>query len=175
LDKETDNQRLGLTLSVLPDESEGLDSTSDHDQPSVVRFTVGGSSFAVGVEFTEGVVDCPRISPLPAPPEGIIGVVSVRGRITVVMDLSLSVDLGVGRRRLILLKGDAQLGLLADRIDGVFPLPAAPKKSRGRRKNQLKVAGTRSGAKRWPTITYLRTDADRIPVLDIERLTMVGS
>ena len=56
---------------------------------------------------------------LPGPPDGVIGVTSVRGKMTVVMDLSLKANHKDEKRRLVLLKGDAQLGLLADHIDGV--------------------------------------------------------
>jgi chemotaxis signal transduction protein len=47
---------------------------------------------------------------------------------TVVMDLGLKANGHSSRRRLILVKGDAQLGLLADRVDGVLALK--PKKVR---------------------------------------------
>src|SRR5882762_9536742 len=58
---------------------------------SVLMFEVGGAHFAIGVETTEGVVECPRTTPLPGPPDGVVGLTSVRGRMTVVMDLGLEI------------------------------------------------------------------------------------
>lgn len=91
------------------------------DSLSVIVFNVGSDTFAVNVDHTEGVVDCPGISPLPGASEAVVGVTSVHGRITIVMDLSF------GRRspergRLILMRGDGQLGLLADSVEGVMGL-----------------------------------------------------
>src|ERR1051325_6667379 len=59
------------------------------DVVSLLTFEIGRKEFAIGVEHREGVVDCPRISPLPNSPDGMAGVASVRGRMTLVMDLSI--------------------------------------------------------------------------------------
>src|SRR5258705_4370406 len=111
----------------LPLELEAPDS--DEGKSPVVTllmFEVGGAHYAIGVENTEGVVDCPRTTPLPGPPDGVVGLTSVRGRMTVVMDLGLEIRQEPVKRRLILVKGEAQLGLLADRVEGVIALE--PKK-----------------------------------------------
>ena len=88
-------------------------------QISVLIFEVGDRSFAINVENTEGVVYCNRVSPLPGAPDGILGITSVRGRITLVADLNTISAARSGRLRLILLKGESQLGLIADRFDTV--------------------------------------------------------
>ncbi len=93
------------------------DSESGH--VSALIFEVGDRSFAINVENTEGVVYCGRVSPLPGAPDGIVGVTSVRGRITLVADLNMNSSTRSGRLRLILLKGDSQLGLIADKFDAV--------------------------------------------------------
>src|SRR5258706_10107517 len=85
---------------------------------SVLMFEVRGSAYAIGVENTEGVVDCPRITPLPRPPDGVAGLASVRGKMTVVMNLGSKRSDEQIKQRLILVKGSAQLGLVADRIEG---------------------------------------------------------
>src|SRR5215211_9062 len=63
------------------------------DLVSVLLFEIGRKAFAIGVEHTEGVVDCPRVSPLPNSPDGMAGIASVRGRMTLVIDLSLVANL----------------------------------------------------------------------------------
>src|SRR6266481_4439454 len=114
--------RTRISIPSIPLEL-GSPGTDDEktEHVSVLMFEVGGSSYAIGVENTEGVVDCPRITPLPRPPDGVAGLASVHGRMTVVMDLG-SGSSDELKQRLILVKGNAQLGLLADRIEGVRAL-----------------------------------------------------
>ena len=134
---------------------------------SVLMFEVGGAPYAMGVEHTEGVVDCPRITPLPNPPDGVAGIASVRGRMTVVVDLGLKGGQEAARRRLILVKGDAQLGLLADRVEGVLLLE--PKKVRpvAHGKESLTQQQAEFG---WPARSYFKSGRQRVPILDLERL-----
>src|SRR5580704_13139772 len=127
----------GTKLQPTSDHSsiQGIQSSDssqyDPNSVSVVLFSIGRRALAIAVENTEGVVDCPHISPLPSAPDAIVGVVSVRGRITLVLDASLEGTLQANRepsrewkRRLILLRGDAQLGLQADQIQTVLSLGA---------------------------------------------------
>ena len=154
-------------MAAFPLELEQDASEGKHEVVSVLMFEVGGMPYAVGVEHTEGVVDCPRVTPLPNPPDGVAGITSVRGRMTVVMDLGLRVGEPPLRRRLILVKGDAQLGLLADRIEGVIALE--PKKVRpvAHGKDSLTRQHAEFG---WPARSYFKNVRQRVPILDIERL-----
>lgn len=163
--KPKTNSRLGM---VLPLELAVADSERDKAEViSVLMFEVGGAAYAIGVEQTEGVVDCPRITPLPSPPEAVAGLTSVRGRMTVVMELgSNSVEQPV-KRRLILVKGDAQLGLLADRIEGVVGLE--PKKLRPLEKSKERVTAQRPPLG-WPAKSYFKRGKRSVPLIDVERL-----
>jgi chemotaxis signal transduction protein len=138
------------------------------DLVSVLMFEVGGAPYAIGVEHTEGVVDCPRITPLPNPPDGVAGIASVRGRMTVVMDFGPGLSEQPLRRRLILVKGDAQLGLLADRVEGVLALE--PKKVRpvAHGKDSLTLERAKFG---WPAGSYFKSGRRRVPILDVDRLS----
>jgi len=150
----------------LPDP--GKDEGKD-DRVSVLVFDIGGETYAIGVEGTEGVVDCPRTSPLPSPPDGIVGVASVRGKITVVMDLSLGAAQRDDRRRLILLKGDAQLGLLADRVEGVLSLAPRQIRPAGKR-NQNSQGGAIVESEVWPSQNYFKSEGREVPIIDTSRL-----
>jgi purine-binding chemotaxis protein CheW len=136
---------------------------------SVLVFSIGDETYAIGVESTEGVVDCPRVSPLPSPPDGIIGVASIRGKITVVLDLSMRAPQREDRRRLILLRGDAQLGLLADRVEGVLSL--TPKQVRpASKRNRNPQAGAAIADEVWPSQSYFKSEGREVPIIDTGRL-----
>ncbi|HJQ67972.1 MAG TPA: chemotaxis protein CheW [Blastocatellia bacterium] len=154
-----------LPLGVLP-----LDLAGEKpgervtDQISFLAFEVGGEAFAIGVEHTEGVVDCPRVTPLPGPPDGVIGVTSIRGKMTVVMDLSLAAMQKDEKRRLVLLKGDAQVGLLADYVDGVLAIKPDEVRSPEPRE------ATDGPPKSWLTDKYIESRGRDVTVIDGERL-----
>jgi chemotaxis signal transduction protein len=140
------------------------------DQVSFLAFEVGDQAFAIGVEHTEGVVDCPRVTPLPGPPDGIIGVTSIRGKMTVVMDLSLRANQKAEKRRLVLLKGDAQLGLLADHIDGVVVMKPDEIRSVQSRKTGVGLEPRAGSQKAWLTDNYIKSRGKNVAVIDGERL-----
>jgi purine-binding chemotaxis protein CheW len=139
------------------------------DVVSVLLFEIGGDFFGIGVEHTEGVVDCPRLTPLPSAPDGMIGVTSVRGRMTLVIDLSLKANPGEGKPRLILLKGESQLGLLAERVEGILALE--PEKL-GKRKSPDKSAGP-AGEELWAAAAQFKHDGRIVPLLDVARLAEI--
>jgi chemotaxis signal transduction protein len=163
------NARARLPMATLPLEF-GIPGPADDktELVSVLVFEVGGGRYAIGVENTEGVVDCQRIAPLPGPPDGVAGLTSVRGRMTVVMDLSLEMSQEPAKRRLILVKGDAQLGLLADRVEGVLALE--PKQVRPVAHGKYDLTAQRAKFD-WPAKSYFKSGRLRIPILDIERLS----
>ena len=136
---------------------------------SVLTFTLNDELLAIRVEHTEGVVECPRISPLPSPPDPIIGVASVRGRMTVVIDLSLNRGRRAAKRRLILIKGEAQIGLLADRVEGVTALSRNKVRavSKG---NSSRQDRTSKGELDWLTTSFFKSDGVRVPIIDVQRL-----
>ncbi|HKY04484.1 MAG TPA: chemotaxis protein CheW [Blastocatellia bacterium] len=154
---------LGL---VRPDD----DSKADGDLESVLVFEIDGQLYSIAVENTEGVVHCPRISPLPSPPDGIVGVASVRGRITVVVDLSMKSNPKPSKQRLILLKGEAQLGLLADRLEGVVGLaPKQMKKSPARKKGEPAEVAKLD----WPVRSFFKHAGRDVPVIDTVQLNEI--
>ncbi|MFY9558253.1 MAG: chemotaxis protein CheW [Blastocatellia bacterium] len=135
---------------------------------SVLLFEVGGAPYAIAVEQTEGVVDCPRVTPLPGPPDGVVGLTSVRGRMTVVMNLDSSASELAIKRRLILVKGDAQLGLLADRVEGVVALEKKKLRPLAHGKDSLTAQRATFG---WPATGYFKNGGRRVPIIDVERLS----
>ncbi len=94
------------------------------------------------------------------------GVASVRGRMTLVMDLSLKANQNVGKWRLILIKGEAQLGLLAERVEGVIALDA----DKLRHVDKMPTRAKTSEESNWPARSYFTSDDRRVPIIDVERL-----
>lgn len=161
-------KKTGVKVGPLPLELiSTFEPTGASDQISVLMFATGGQVFSIGVEHTEGVVDCPRISPLPGPPDGIIGVTSVRGRMTLVMDLNVAGNQPVTKRRLILVKGEAQLGLIADHVEGVLALERKQVRAVG-----IKEDKSRDGSEPvWPAKSYFKRDGRRVPIVDLDKLS----
>ncbi|HET9531834.1 MAG TPA: chemotaxis protein CheW, partial [Blastocatellia bacterium] len=119
-----DRERLSQSLLIELPHSEAEGGTPGG--LSLLVFGIGDEKFAIEVDHTEGVVDCPRLTPLPSPPDGMIGITSVRGRMTLVLELGSETGQKPSKRRLILLR-DAQLGLIADHIEGIVSLDTASK------------------------------------------------
>jgi chemotaxis signal transduction protein len=159
-------EKTRLAVSSLPLELGAPQLQDDKSEfLSVLLFEVGGAAYAIGVESTEGVVDCPRITPLPGPPDGVAGLTSVRGRMTVVLHLGTGQIEAETKQRLILIKGDAQLGLLADRVEGVVALE--PKKVRPVPGGKSRIS---EHAFERTATSYFKSGGKRIPIIDVDRL-----
>jgi len=168
--KEKPAEKTVIKVGPLPLELISTPATGrETSQVSVLMFSTNDHWFSIGVEQTEGVVDCPRVSPLPNPPDGIVGVTSVRGRMTLVMDLSLASSQPASKRRLILVKGEAQLGLLADHVEGVLALE--PKQLRAIDARIDRASNARAIEATWPARFYFKSEGHRVPIIDIERLS----
>lgn len=166
--EENDYLRLGvIPLEVAATAGED----AGKDQVSVLVFEVTDERYAIVVEHTEGVVDCPRLTPLPSAPDGVVGITSVRGRITLALDLSSAAIQRADRRRLILLKGDAQLGLLADRVSAVVALN--PKKIKKLAANDEPPGSQKSTDSRSTglAVSYFMHESHRVPIIDVNKLT----
>ncbi|MGH9759928.1 MAG: chemotaxis protein CheW [Blastocatellia bacterium] len=146
---------------------------NDPDAVSVLLFSLEDRRFAVAVENTEGVVECPKITPLPSGPDGIIGITSVRGRMTLVVDASLNEAKQAGKRRLILLRGEAQLGLIADQVHDVVTLDRSDVKPMPERRVSRRLLGGTAGGKQNIVLAkeYVRAGGRRVPIMDLELLS----
>jgi chemotaxis signal transduction protein len=169
MSEKKDKPKANLEVAPIPSALTGLEPVdAPIDAVSVLLFEIGSESFGIGVEQTEGVVDCPRITPLPSAPDRLIGVASVRGRMTLVMDLSGKANSGEYKRRLILLKGESQLGLLAERVEGVIALE--PEKVRKRKGDDKAAHG---GESRRAAPEHFKHEGRLVPLLDAARLAEV--
>jgi chemotaxis signal transduction protein len=101
-------------------------SEPDDGATPLLVFEVAGTELAVDASEVEAVTRAAHIAPVPFGPPAVLGIASVRGRMRIVLDA------GGARPEtaafLLVLHGDGQLALLADRVTGVrrVPLGDAP-------------------------------------------------
>jgi purine-binding chemotaxis protein CheW len=104
-----------------PDETERLE---------VLAFTLAGEAYGVETRHVREVCQLKDLTAMPCTPPFVAGVMSLRGRILAIIDLRKVFELpakGLTElNRVIVLKGgENELGLLADSIDGVRPVPTS--------------------------------------------------
>jgi purine-binding chemotaxis protein CheW len=133
-------------------------------QLSFLVFDIGDEFFALAVEHIEGVVDCSRIAPLPSPPDAVVGVTSARGRMTLVMNLSANNLQSDSRQRLVLLKGESQVGLLADHIEDVITISAEEIDIFNKRAVEKTLKSRRIGSH------YFKNRRRMVSIIDFEKL-----
>lgn len=93
------------------------ESSPGEERGAFVHFERCGRQFVVDAASVEAIVKMPAITPLPYPPEGVAGVAPVRGRIRIVV--CVAGEPGADAARLVVLNGEDQLALAADRVIGV--------------------------------------------------------
>jgi purine-binding chemotaxis protein CheW len=99
-------------------------ATSAKDRLAVVTFELAGEHYAIEVSHVREVHALKELTPVPCTPPFILGIVNVRGQILTVIDFKEFVGLpkqGISdmNKVIIVRDGDMQLGILADRVDGM--------------------------------------------------------
>lgn len=145
--------------------------TQRQDAPRETRelfvLTAGGQLFAVGVEEADGVAEGLTPAPLPRAPASVLGVVSVRGRMrTLLYPPALFADIQAHAREdatttgtprfVVALRGDEQLALAADAVEGVVTINS----------DSLSM----SDADDSPLTATLEHEGRRVQLLDTSRL-----
>lgn len=94
----------------------------------VVEFLLAHERYALDASFVREVCPLREITPLPATPAFVLGIINVRGQIVSVIDLKKFFDLpqtGLTdfNKVIVLRDGPMEFGLLADAVAGVHRLP----------------------------------------------------
>lgn len=89
----------------------------------ILAFSIAGESYGVEICYVREVCRLRELTPLPCTPRFVAGVVILRGRVLVIIDLRSYFELpaaGLGELDHIIVMGDqaSEFGLLADSIDG---------------------------------------------------------
>ena len=92
-----------------------------------LAFVVNDETFALPLQAVREILKPPPVTPVPRAKHEVIGIISVRGRITTVLDLRRRLRVaerpsGKHTRVLLVDGGDEVLGLLVDRVLQVYRL-----------------------------------------------------
>ena len=113
----------------------------------------GGQTFAVRAEEAEGVAERPDPAPLPHAPAAVLGVVSIGGRMYTLLDPpALLAGPGAGGRGgpprfAVALRGDEQLALAAESLEGPLEVPADAPRPHDQPPPPLRAALEHEGAR----------------------------
>lgn len=96
----------------------------------LLPFTIGDRTFAVFTEQVDGTAEGKPFARLPRAPDGVIGVVCVRGRMLTILDPTAALEGEASRWQstlpyVIVLRGDEQLGLAAQTCRDTITISAA--------------------------------------------------
>jgi purine-binding chemotaxis protein CheW len=102
-------------------------SRNDQTQYEFLAFKLASETYALPLAGVQEILKPPRISKVPRAPYEVLGIVSVRGRVTTVIDLRRRLRLVEGKldkntRVLLVDAGDEILGLLVDAVLQVYRL-----------------------------------------------------
>ncbi len=91
---------------------------------AVVEFELAGEHYGIELSHVREVHALRELTPVPCTPSFILGIVNVRGQILTVIDFKELVGLpkqGISdmNKVIIVRDGDIELGILADRVDGI--------------------------------------------------------
>jgi len=98
-----------------------LARVSGENVRELLAFVVGEETYALALDAVREILKPPPVTPVPRSPRDVLGVISVRGRITTVIDLrrrlgAVIAELDKHSRVLLVDDGDEILGLLVDRV-----------------------------------------------------------
>jgi purine-binding chemotaxis protein CheW len=133
------------------------------DLIEVVEFTLSGETYAVRTSDIREVHNLKDVSRIPSTPAFIVGVISLRGQIIVVIDILRFFELphaefSVFNKVVIVEKGDIVLGIIADEVTGVRQIEQSTIHP-----SLATLAGKRAKFLRGIT-------TDRVTILDVDKM-----
>jgi purine-binding chemotaxis protein CheW len=104
------------------------ESVPEEEPSGFLSFTIGGETYAIEIDRVRETIRPRRVTPVPRAPESITGIISHRGAIISVLDLSKRVGLeqraATSTGRIIVVRnGGGLCGLLVDGVGRVVMVP----------------------------------------------------
>ncbi len=96
----------------------------------LVVFTLASESYGVNIETVREIIRMQRITPVPAAPQHVVGVINLRGRVVPVVDLRGRLGVAVSEEsadsRIVVVQIDGEsVGVIVDTVDEVQRIPAS--------------------------------------------------
>lgn len=117
-----------LALGPAPARSERPGGAAGGARQEFLAFRLGAETYAVEMARVREVLRAPPVTEVPRAPEGVLGVITVRGDVVAVFDprhaLGLAGAVRPGGRIVIVDGGEGACGLLVDAVESVVRLPA---------------------------------------------------
>jgi purine-binding chemotaxis protein CheW len=118
---------LGPTSSRAPGLARSSTRVEDAGVREFLAFMVGSECYALPLSCVREIMRVPPVAEVPRAPADVLGIISVRGQVTTLLDLRKKLDIEgapIGPRTRVLLvdQGDEALGLLCDRVLQVYRL-----------------------------------------------------
>lgn len=123
-----------------------------------VLFRVDQRLYALALLAVREVVTAPvGFTRVPRAPAAVKGVINLRGRVVMVVDLSVLLDVptGVGMQLLLLDRGRREFGLLVANVESIEPLETVTD-------GAFPASGLAKGSARWRAQSVTVLDSDRI-------------
>ena len=118
-------------VSASPVRYDLLETAGQEEMLSAfLRFDVGSEAYAVAIDRVKEIIRHRRVTPVPRAPAFIKGILSHRGAIIPVLDLTTRLGFGAGHhagtaRIVVVRKGSGLCGILVDGIGRVIMLPTS--------------------------------------------------
>lgn len=115
------------TTVTVPPSSAGDSEATQQREIEMLSFRLGGEEYAVLVADVREVLKMFQLTNVPNTPDYILGVMSLRGTMLPIIDLCRRFGLPAGvqdqkSRIIVVSSADEELGLLVDRVTGVFSI-----------------------------------------------------
>ncbi len=115
------------TTVTVPPSSAGDSEATQQREIEMLSFRLGGEEYAVLVADVREVLKMFQLTTVPNTPDYILGVMSLRGTMLPIIDLCRRFGLPAGvqdqkSRIVVVSSADEELGLLVDRVTGVFSI-----------------------------------------------------
>jgi purine-binding chemotaxis protein CheW len=121
---ETENSSTSEENSSTSEEN----SSTSEESLQLVVFELSGEKFGVDIMQVSEIISIPKITRVPQAPECVKGLINLRGKIVVVIDLKKRLGFNPGvsdspSRVIIVEIGDTTIGMIVDSISSILKLP----------------------------------------------------
>lgn len=118
----------GIIMNALMQKNQNIQH-ADSDLLQLVIFQLGGEEFGVDIMAVQEIIKMPEITAIPQAPEHVTGVINLRGRVIVVIDLGKKFNILSSENKeeykvIVVELGDQVIGMMVDSVSEVLRIPS---------------------------------------------------